>query len=85
MRPVALGQPLSDSDADVLRWARQALAEIETASQEGVELVADAFEFTGSHTERRTIDAGAATLAELRDYVATLVNDLKKRGATFTE
>jgi hypothetical protein len=61
-------------------YVEECFKEIDKASYEDVaEAVAD-FETTGTLTERRTINAGTATLAELRDFVCTLISDIKKQG-----
>jgi len=76
MRPLNFGVQIGAFE----EWAKEAFREIESASNEDVEQVLSEFVITGTLTERRTIDAGTATLAELRDFVATMVNDIKKRG-----
>lgn len=71
---------LPNDAGDFNQWVKDCFAEIEKMSYEDVaEAVAD-FSTTGTLTERRTIDAGAATLAQLRDFVCTLVSDIQKQG-----
>jgi hypothetical protein len=65
------------------RWAEDALRQVEQA--EDVEDILSEFSFTGTLTERRTIDAGTATLAELRDFVCTMISDIKKGGQKRSE
>lgn len=76
MRRLSFGSPAGNKEA----WFEDALREIERASAEDIEATVSGFTTTGTLTERRTIDAGAATLAQLRDFVCTLVHDIKKRG-----
>lgn len=61
-------------------WVKECFDEIEKASNEDVATAVADFTTTGTLTERRTIDAGTATLAQLRDFVCTLVSDIKKQG-----
>ena len=77
MKRLALGAPKGPDD---LGWAFVSLKKIEQASYEDIEQVMDDYEITGTFTETRTLDGGAATLADLRAFVATLVLDLQKRG-----
>lgn len=77
MKRLSLGNPLPGGGFE--RWATEALREIERASAEDVEAVLS--EFTVSNiTETRTLDASAATLDDLRNFVATMVDDIQKRG-----
>lgn len=76
MKRLSFGQPLGDFDA----WARECFAAIESASAEDIEAVISEFAVTGTLTERRTIDAGTATLAQVRDFICTMVSDVKNRG-----
>jgi hypothetical protein len=66
---------------DDMAYLLACMDEIDRNSYEDVFEAIKEFSFTGTHTERRTINAGTATLAELRDYVVTLVNDIKKQGS----
>lgn len=77
MRRLTLGRPNGPND---LAWAHRSLKEIERASIEDIEQVLDDYDITGTFTETRTLDGGAATLADLRAFIATLVQDLQKRG-----
>ena len=83
MRIVHLGVPPQD-DASFKQWVVSALSEIENASQEGIELVADAYTITGTITESRSFNAGTADATALRNIIATFINDLKKRGSKAT-
>lgn len=66
-------------------WLHQQLREIEKASRENDPVtLANNFVITGAYTPRRTIDATAATLTELREFVATFIDDLKRGGSTRT-
>lgn len=61
------------------------LVELERASHENdVNEIANNFTVSGSYTAARSFDATAATLAELRIIVATLLTDLQKGGLNRT-
>lgn len=60
------------------------VAELENLQYEKVETVVDVFAVTNV-TETRTLDATAATLLNIKNFVATLVQDIKKRGANRAE
>lgn len=76
MRPVKLGQPAGNNDRE---WYRQALLEIERASQEETEAIADDFTPTNV-TTTRAFDADTVTTAQLADVLGTLIQDLQQRG-----
>ena len=78
MRPISLGQ--LSSTADIQR----ALRDIERASRDGVENVADSFSITGTLTEARSLDVDSPSLANIAAVLGTLITDLKKRGAKRT-
>lgn len=67
------GQSLEKYIDDVVR-------EIDKHSYEDVAAAVADFTITGVLTERRTIDAGTGTLAELRDLVCTLIHDIQQQG-----
>ncbi len=75
MRKVELGSPVDNKD---IPWITNALREIEEASQEDL---FDVFEdFTVSNfTATRSLDAGTATLADVANVLATIVDDIKGR------
>jgi len=77
MKKLALGAPSGASD---IGWAHRALKTIERASYEDIEQVMDDYTISGTFTETRTLDGGAATHGELLAFIATLVEDLQKRG-----
>lgn len=79
MSRLALGNPLPGPNG-FQQWVLGALKAIEQASAEDIEAVLSEFSITGTLTERRSIDAGTATLDELRDFLCTMVNDIKKGG-----
>lgn len=79
MRPVVLGDPLGDEMQYLLEWVSAALREIEMASQDDVAALFDAYTVT-NFTETRTLDATAATLANVANFICTLVDDWKNRG-----
>jgi hypothetical protein len=86
MRRVAFGNPpiaILQAKPEI-RFVLEALREIEKASAEAdAGQVADAFTLS-NFTETRTFDAGAATLADVRNVVATFIFDLQKRGTKRT-
>lgn len=74
MRPFRC-PPISDAKS-----IQAALAEIERASYaERMVTVAQAFTVSNV-TETRTLDASTATLADLRNFVGTLVLDMQRGG-----
>lgn len=77
MRVLVFGDPLPQ---DFERWATEALREIERASVEDIEAVLGEFSITGTLTEVRTFDAGTADVTVLRNVLATMISDIKKRG-----
>lgn len=82
MKQLFLGTPYGPADFE--RWVTAALREIETASYDDVQTVADAFTITGTLTETRTIDVSTPTAANCAAVIATFLSDLKKRGAKRT-
>lgn len=79
MRPVSLGKPVSAELEQWKKWAEACFAELELAAQEDVALIANDFTVT-NHTATRTLDAATATLADVRNFLCTLVEDLQNRG-----
>lgn len=58
-----------------------ALKEIELASAEFNLLdIANAFTIAGAYTRRTTLDVGTSTLTETQEFIATLIDDLKRGG-----
>jgi hypothetical protein len=58
-----------------------ALKEIELASAEFNLLdIANAFTINGAYTRRTTLDVGTSTLTETQEFIATLIDDLKRGG-----
>jgi hypothetical protein len=80
MRPVVLGSPISRDPEKFRDWVNQCFAEIELASQEDVSQVAADFTIT-AYTETRTLNGTTATLADVRNFVCTLVRDIKNAGS----
>lgn len=82
MIPVTLGAPDDDSDAAVLRWARQALTEFERASFAfEIGEIADNYTITGTLTETRNLDVSSPTAQNIADVLGTFLLDLKRRGS----
>ncbi len=81
MRPIQLSMPPTSSVEAKLDWCIRAIQEISRASyvaDPGV--IADGFSVSNVTTSR-TLDADTATTAEVADVLATLLQDLKQRGA----
>ncbi len=81
MRPVRFGTPLPGQE---LRFILDALHDIERASQEDALTIADDFVVTNA-VELREINTATCTLAQLAQFVATLVDDFQKRGQNRVE
>lgn len=62
------------------QWVKECFQDIEQADAENIEAIVGEFSVTGAFTETRTFDASSATLADLRNFLATLVTDIKKGG-----
>jgi hypothetical protein len=65
---------------DFAAWVEDCFREIERASLEDVESIVSEFRVTGTVTTLRTINAETATVDDLRNFVATLITDIKRRG-----
>lgn len=76
MKRLSFGQQFGSFE----QWATECFRQIESATAEDIEAVVADFTVTGTLTELRTIDAGTATLAQVRDVLCTLISDIKKRG-----
>lgn len=84
-RPYNFGAPPGASTSDpVVQWIGRALREIENQSQDDITTVFDAYGFTGTLTETREIDLAAPSAANIAAVFATLISDVKKRGARRT-
>lgn len=80
MRPVYLGKPSAAGDDKMFRaWVLEAMAQIENASNDSTAQIAKDFTIT-NHTATRTLDASTATLADLKNVVCTLIEDMQKGG-----
>ena len=80
MRPVHLqGTPQAGREAD---WLMDAIREIESASADAdIGELADAYSIAHAPTTPvRSLDCATATLANVRDFLGTLITDLQKRG-----
>lgn len=81
MRPVTIHSMGQIKDPVV----KAAVEEFQRASQENdIAIIATNFTITGAFTDTRTLDVTSATLADVRAFIATLITDLKKGGATRT-
>lgn len=80
MKRLILGSPLGTSQEAFNRWAAEAFQQIERATAEDIETVLSEYSTTGTVTELRTFNAATATASDLRNVLATLIQDIKKRG-----
>lgn len=81
MRPLTLGDPPArGSQEDTFNFVFNCLKEIENSSYEDVTIIADALTVTNV-TPSRTLDPTTATLPQLAQFVATFVQDIKRRGS----
>ena len=80
MRQVSLGTPVNPSDDKLFRqWVMAALAEIELASYDDINVAINDFSVT-NYTKLRTLDGTAGTLADVKNVLCTLIADIKARG-----
>lgn len=79
MKQLSFGSPGAGQQA-FQQWAQQAFQTIEQATSEDVEATLSEFSYTGTLTEARTFNAGTATVTEIRNVLATMISDIKKRG-----
>ncbi len=83
MRPVSFGSAPSDPKA-FRDWIVRAFRQVDIASNDiDPARIADAFTVS-NYTETRTLDAGTATATDIANVLATLIDDLKKRGSKRT-
>ena len=82
MKVVVLGQlPPGASVDQKINWIMQSLRTIELASQqEEVARIADSYTATGTPTVTRDINVSSPTLANAVAVLATLLDDIRKRG-----
>jgi hypothetical protein len=79
--PLYIGTPRSMADKDILAWAKAALHEIERADRERADIAMIAQDFTlTNYTALRTLDGTAGTLDEVRNFLCTFIDDIKRRG-----
>lgn len=79
MKKLSLGTPPKDP-ARFQEWAGRALAQIQLASFEDIELIFDDFNVKGAFTPSHELNVATATLPDLTAFVATLIADMRKRG-----
>jgi hypothetical protein len=82
MKPVTFRTRGANESADA--YLRRALDQIADASLEDALPIADAFTVT-NFTASYALNAGTATTAQLANFVATFINDLKRRGKNRTQ
>lgn len=76
---VFLGAPIPGRETD---WIMEALREIERASAEENYSVTDAFTVLNLGDPVRTLDVATATATDVAKVLGTLLQDMKRRGAT---
>jgi hypothetical protein len=74
-------RPLNFFSVQSLEDAIQALREIDEASHDDIQTIADAYTLEGEFTETRALTSANPTIANTMSVLATLLSDLKKRGA----
>lgn len=80
MRPVSLGKPAVMNDDKLFKqWMIEALAEIERASYEDTATIFNDLTVS-NYTALRTLDGTTGTLADVRNFLCTLVADFQNRG-----
>lgn len=82
MRPVTLlGKPAGNAPVDAqIRWLMDAVSKLADASRQEGSTLADGYALTLQPTPNRTLDATAATLAQVRGVLATFLADMQRRG-----
>lgn len=82
MRQVSFGPAppvLDEKMRPYTNWVRESFNEIERASFDDAITVVDSYS-VANYTELRTIDGTSGTLGDVRNFLCTLINDLKNRG-----
>ena len=80
---IYLGQPTSQKPEDLLKWCVAALREIERNDRALADIAMIAQDFTVSnYTVLRTLDGTAGTLGDVRNFICTFIDDIKRRGKT---
>jgi len=82
MRKMVFGKPIQGQET---QWLVNAIRKVELASYEDIEAVFDAYTITGAYTETRELTPSTATTSDIANLIATLVTDVKKRGANRTQ
>ena len=78
MRQLNLGAPNGPNDID---FEMRSLRQIEQASREGGDQLADEFTIVGSYTPTRELDVDTPSLANIAAVLATILMDMKQRGS----
>lgn len=79
MRQVSLGRPVGTKPEDWKKWVEACFAELERATYEDLTVIANDFTVS-NYTEARTLDAGTATLTDVKNVLCTFIKDLQNRG-----
>jgi hypothetical protein len=82
MRKLVFGSPLQGRE---IQWLVGAVKKVERATFEDIESVFDAVTISGAYTETRTLTPSTATASDIANLLATLITDIKKRGASRTQ
>lgn len=82
MRPlIRAPRPPTSAPIDAkVEWLLDRIQEIVDASNEEGSTIGDPYKITSPVAARRTLDATAGTLTEVREVVATLLTDMRRRG-----
>lgn len=80
MRPVSFTSNPPDDTKGKLDWIIEALREIERASNEEAQEVADRFTITNLATPVKTLDATTLDASDVASVLGTFINDMKRRG-----
>lgn len=73
---MTLPRPQDDYDRD---WASRLVSEIESRFESLERLIQEGYTVSNG-VENRTLDVSTATLAETKEVVGTLIDDMKERG-----
>jgi hypothetical protein len=75
MRKLNLGRPTTD----VPFWLEKSIREIERASFEDVQAVAEEVELK-TYVATRSLDPATATVSDVANFLATFIDDIRNRG-----
>jgi hypothetical protein len=81
MKPFNFGHPVKGHES---QWAVNALRQIELQSNITIETMADEYDVS-NFTPTRTLNATTATAADVANFIATFIDDIKRRGSNRTD